>query len=181
MMAAVFAAGAFDAVIVIYVRDVLSASSRLFGSLISLVAAGTIFGALLIGRFGQKLSKLYLVVLGIFGLGVNVFILAALSNVVATLACSLGLGLSVACVLIPSQTLLQEESPPAILGRVNSTSMSVMTAAQLAAFLIAGAVAGWIGIRSLYYLVALILILIAIVGYGYRKSHPVSESKALQM
>lgn len=121
MTAAVFAVASFDAVIVVYVRDVLSSNSRLFGALVSLVAAGTILGALLIGRFGQKQSKLYLVVLGIFGMGVNVLIIAAFSSVTATLVCSLGLGLSVACVLVPSQTLLQEESPPAILGRVSSS------------------------------------------------------------
>jgi MFS family permease len=178
MTATVFAAGAFEASIVVFVRDVLSASSRLYGSIISLVAAGTILGALLIGRFGQKQSKLYLVALGIFGLGVNVLILAALSSVPATTACSLGLGLSVACVLIPSQTLLQEESPSAILGRVSSTSMSLMTAAQLASFLIGGAVASWIGIRNLYYLVALALILIAIAGYWYKRTHSVAETKA---
>jgi hypothetical protein len=42
MTAAVFALGAFDASIVIYLRDILSAGSRLFGFIISLVAAGTI-------------------------------------------------------------------------------------------------------------------------------------------
>jgi len=178
MTAAVFAAGAFEASIVVYVRDVLSASSWLYGSIVSLVAAGTILGALLIGRFGQKQSRLFLVALGILGLGVNVLILAAFSSVPATTACSLGLGLSVACVLIPSQTLLQEESPSDILGRVSSTSMSLMTAAQLASFLIGGAVASWIGIRNLYYLVALALILIAIVGYWYKRAHSVADTKA---
>lgn len=178
MTAAVFALGAFDASIVIYVRDILSAGSRLFGFIISLVAAGTILGALLIGRYGQKQSKLNLVVLGILGLGINVLILAALSSVTATIACSLGLGLSAACVLIPSQTLLQVESPQAILGRVSSTSMSLMTAAQLASFLIGGAVASWMGIRNLYYLAAIALILIAIVGYWYRRLHSVAEAKA---
>jgi MFS family permease len=178
MTSAMLALGAFDASIVIYVRDILSAGSRLFGFIISLVAAGTILGALLIGRYGQKQSKLHLVVLGIFGLGINVLILAALSSVTATIACSLGLGLSAACVLIPSQTLLQVESPQAILGRVSSTSMSLMTAAQLASFLIGGAVASWMGIRNLYYLAAIALILIAIVGYWYRRLHSVAEAKA---
>ena len=136
MTAAILAMGAFDAVIVIYVRDILSADSRLFGALIALVGVGTILGAFLIGKFAQSRSKLSLVVLGIFGIGINVLILAALNSVAATLVCAFGLGLSVACVLIPSQTLMQEESPQAILGRVSSTSMSLMTAAQLMAFLI---------------------------------------------
>ncbi|MGH9906497.1 MAG: MFS transporter [Pyrinomonadaceae bacterium] len=176
MTAAILAMGAFDAVIVVYVRDILSADSRLFGTLISMVAVGTILGALLIGKFGQSWSRLYLVVLGIFGIGINVLILAVLSSVVATLVCSFGLGLSAACVLIPAQTLIQEESPPSMLGRVSSTSMSLMTAAQLGAFLIAGAVANWLGIKNLYYLVALTLILIAIVGYGFKRAIRITEA-----
>jgi MFS family permease len=134
------------------------------------VAVGTILGALLIGRFGQRWSKLQLVVLGIFGIGINVLILAVLSSVVATVICSFGLGLSVACVLIPSRTLIQEESPPSMLGRVSSTSMSLMTAAQLGAFLIAGTLANWVGIRNLYFMVAVTLILISIFGYGYKRA-----------
>ena len=176
MTAAILAVGAFDAVIVVYVRDILSADSRLFGALISMVAVGTILGALLIGQFGQRWSKLYLVVLGIFGIGINVLILAVLRSVVATVVCSFGLGLSVACVLIPSQTLMQEESPQSMLGRVSSTSMSLMTAAQLGAFLIAGTVANWVGIRNLYYLVALTLILISIFAYGYKRAIHVTEA-----
>jgi DHA3 family macrolide efflux protein-like MFS transporter len=176
MTAAILAIGAFDAVIVVYVRDILSADSRLFGLLISMVGVGTILGALLLGKFGQKWSKLYLVVLGIFGIGINVLILAALSSVVATVVCSFGLGLSVACVLIPSQTLMQEESPQSMLGRVSSTSMSLMTAAQLCAFLIAGTVASWVGIRNLYYLVALTLILISIFAYGFKRAIRVTEA-----
>jgi len=131
MTAAIFAVSAFDAVIVVYVRDILSANSQLFGLIISLVAVGTILGALLLGKFGQRWSKLYLVVLGIFGIGINVLILALLSSVVATVVCSFGLGLSVSCVLIPSQTLMQEEIPQSMLGRVSSTSMSLMTVSSL--------------------------------------------------
>jgi uncharacterized membrane protein YdbT with pleckstrin-like domain len=56
--------------------------------------------------------------------------------------------------------------------------MSLMTAAQLAALLISGTVASWIGIRNLYYLVAVLLILIAIVGYQYKRTRGMAESKA---
>jgi DHA3 family macrolide efflux protein-like MFS transporter len=169
MTASVFAIGAFDSVLAVYVRDILSADSRLFGALISLVGIGTFLGSFLIGKFGHRWSKLCLVIAGIFWIGLNVLSLAATSSAIATLACSFSLGLSAACVLIPSQTLLQEESPQALLGRVSSTAMSLMTTAQLAAFLIAGTLAAWIGVRNLYYLVAATLILIAVIGYGFKK------------
>jgi MFS transporter, DHA3 family, macrolide efflux protein len=170
MTSSVFAIAAFDSIIVVYVRDILNADSRIFGTLISLVGIGTILGSFVIGKFGQRWSKLYLVILGIFWIGLNILSLAVLSSTWATLACSFSLGLSAACVLIPSQTLLQEESPQSLLGRVSSTAMSLMTTAQLGAFLIAGTLAAAIGVRNLYYSLAAMLVVIAALGYGYEKS-----------
>jgi MFS family permease len=169
MAAAILAIGAFDALVVIYVRDVLASQSQLFGAMISLVGVTTILGAGIIGKFGQHHSKLLLVVTGIMVIGVSIFILAAFSDVRVTLGCCLLLGLGVAGVLVPSQTLIQEETPSEILGRVSSTSMSLMTVAQLLSFLVAGRVADWIGIRNLYYLVAILLVLIGGWGIVYTR------------
>jgi MFS family permease len=79
------------------------------------------------------------------------------------------LGVGVAGVLVPSQTMIQQETPPEILGRVTSTSMSLITIAQLISFLAAGRIAGWIGIQNLYYLVSLALLLVGIWGIIYLK------------
>jgi predicted MFS family arabinose efflux permease len=65
MVAAILALGAFDALIAVYVRDILASESQLFGAIISLVGVSTIVGSLLFGRYGQRQSKLRLVVLGI--------------------------------------------------------------------------------------------------------------------
>src|SRR5215470_8307375 len=72
MMAAIFAVGAFDSLIVVYLRDVLSASSRLLGEIIALTGVGIIVGSLIIGRFGQKQKKVYLISFGILALGLSV-------------------------------------------------------------------------------------------------------------
>ncbi|HEV8369492.1 MAG TPA: hypothetical protein VGQ39_16170 [Pyrinomonadaceae bacterium] len=57
-----------------------------------------------------------------------------------------------------------------------STSMSLMTAAQLGSFLVAGTVANWLGIRNLYYLVGLTLILISMFAYGYKRVIRINEA-----
>jgi DHA3 family macrolide efflux protein-like MFS transporter len=145
----------------------LSSESQLYGSMLSLVGVTTIVGSGLIGKFGQRYSKLRLVVLGILVFGISIFILAAFGRVWVTLVCCLILGVGVAGVLVPSQTLIQEETPPDILGRVSSTSMSLVTVAQLVSFLAAGEIADRIGIRNLYYLVAIALVLIGIWGIVY--------------
>ena len=178
LVAAILAVGAFDALISVYIRDVLSSDERLFGALVSLVGVGTILGSLFIAKFGGRYSKVNLVALGIFAMGLSVLIMAALSKVAVVVACSLLLGLGVAYVLVPSQTLIQEETPHEMLGRVTSTSMSLMTVAQLFSFLVAGAIAGSIGIRNLYYVVALMLVLTALFGYVYARVNRVGVAKA---
>ncbi len=180
MVAAIMALGAFDALIAIYVRDVLASQSQLFGAMLSLVGVTTVVGSALIGKFGQHYSRLRLVVLGILTFGISIFILAAFGHVWVTLLCCLLLGLGVAGVMVPSQTLLQEATPPEILGRVGSTSMSLVTVAQLISFLAAGKIADWIGIRNLYFLVALALVLIGIWVLVYTKMNRAMEARTLQ-
>ena len=178
MVAAVFAVGAFDALIAVYVRDVLRSQSQVFGALVALVGVGTIVGALLLGKFGQRQPRVSLVVWGIFGLGSGIFLLALSGRVVPALLCSLFLGLAVSLILVPAQTLLQEESPQAILGRVSSTAIALTTVSQLVAVSIAGKVADWIGIRNLYFLVASLLILTSSLGYAYARMNRIAAAKA---
>ncbi len=176
-VAAVFALGAFDALAAVYVRDILHAQAQTFGVIISLVGVGMILGALVIGKFGQKQSKVSLVVAGILGLGLGVFVLAATSRVALALGTGVWLGVAASMVLVPSQTLVQQETPQTILGRVSSTSSSVITVSQLVSVAVAGKVANWIGIRNLYYAVASALILIACSGFMYAKIRRVAETK----
>lgn len=81
-------------------------------------------------------------------------------------------------VLVPSQTLLQEDTSQVMLGRVSSTSISLMTIAQLVSFLSAGAIAARMGIRNLYYVVAAMLCLTGLIGLVYAKINRLPEAKA---
>jgi Na+/melibiose symporter-like transporter len=106
MTAAILALGAFDALIAVYVRDILSSDQQVFGAILSLVGAGTIAGSLIIARFNQRHPKVYLVVAGIFMLGAGVLILSVCGKVWVTLCCTSIFGLGVAYVLVPAQTLM---------------------------------------------------------------------------
>src|SRR5215813_10763876 len=175
MMAGIFAVGAFDSLIVVYLRDVLSASSRLFGEVISATGIGIIAGSLIIGRFGQNQTKVYMISFGIFALGLSVLGTALSGTPAVVLVAALLLGISAAYVLVPGQTLMQEETPHEILGRVSSTSMSLVTVCQVMSFLVAGAIASVIGIRNLYYIVAAALAMIGAGGYWYARANGLAE------
>jgi DHA3 family macrolide efflux protein-like MFS transporter len=160
-MTAVFAVSFFDALAAVFVRDILHRSSRLFGLLVSLVGAGTIMAAWLLGRFGQRRPKPEMIALGILLMGASILLLSFLSRANPVLGCALTFGAGIGCIVVSAQTLLQEETPHAILGRASSAINSLVTVAQVAGLLIAGYVAHWIGIRHIYEAVGLAMLLTA--------------------
>ncbi|MBZ5553260.1 MAG: MFS transporter [Acidobacteriia bacterium] len=178
MAVTLLAAGAFDALIAVYVRDILHSESQVFGALVALVGLGTIVGALLIGRFAQKWSRAMMVSFGIMGCGVGIFLLAVSATAPVALVSSLALGFAVSAVMIPSQTLVQEETPQAMLGRVSSTGISLMTVFQIVGVSISGKVANWTGVRALYDLIAVFLVVMGAAGYLHLRTRGVTDPKA---
>ena len=165
LTAGMFAIRCFFALIAVYVRDVLRGGSSLFGSISSLVGIGIILGSQFIHRFARQRSKGHLVILGLLGIGVSIVLMAIFSNVPVTMAATLGIGFWVGFLIVPTQVLLQEETPKDMLGRVTSSMMSVMSLSQVLAMSGAGPIAENIGLRNLYYLSAALLL--GIAGYGY--------------
>ena len=165
MTAGMFALRCFSALIAVYVRDVLTSTSVLFGALSSLVGIGMIAGTQLINRFGRNKPKNYLVVGGLLGIGVFILAIAFLASVWSTAVGMFGLGFCVALILIPAQTVVQQETPRDMMGRVSSSMWSVLSFAQVIAMLIAGPAAQFLGIQNLYYASGVLLLFIA--GFGY--------------
>ena len=92
-------------------------------------------------------------------------------------AFSLLLGAAVSFVLVPSQTLVQEETPQRMLGRISSTSLSLMLVTQLVGVAIAGKLAAWLGIRPLYYVLSILLCVIAVASYAYARASRLTDAK----
>ena len=166
MTAAMFVIGAFNALIAVYVRETLQAGPKIFGALMSTIGLGTIAGAAWIAKFAHDRPKPLLVVGGIFGMGVGMLLLALATSAPVALACSLALGLAASAVLIPTQTMTQQETPHEMLGRVSSTSISLMTVAQLVGVAVSGKLAAWMGIRHVYQLFAGMLGVLGAGGFA---------------
>jgi DHA3 family macrolide efflux protein-like MFS transporter len=171
LMAGMFVIRCFFALIAVYVRDVLRGGSALFGSISSLVGVGIIAGTQLIRHFAREKSKGHLVILGLVGIGISIVLMAAFANIPVTMVATLGIGFWVGFLIVPTQVLLQEETPKEMLGRVSSSLMSVMSISQVLAMSGAGPIAGAIGIRNLYYLSAALLLAIAAFGYPRIPKH----------
>jgi len=167
MTAGMFAVRCFGALLSVYVRDVLLSNAALFGTLNSLIGIGMITGTQFLHRAASRVPQQFLVIYGLGGMGAAVLITALFGKVATTALGMLGLGFGAAFIMVPSQTLLQQETPHALLGRVMSSLMSLLAMSQVLAMFVAGPVAQQLGIRKLYFGSAAMLGVIGAVGYAW--------------
>jgi len=164
MSAGLFAIRCFSALIAVYVRDILHASTGLFGSVSMLVGFGMIAGTQFLTLKGKTLSKEHLMMTGLFVVAFGILLLAIFGNVPVTVAATLLMGFGVALIVISAQTLMQGQTPLDMLGRVTSTLMSVLSFAQVGGLALSGSIAQVVGIRNSYYATSGLLVLIAAAG-----------------
>ena len=81
-----------------------------------------------------------------------------------TLAGTLIIGIAVAGIIVPSNTLIQQETPAALMGRVGSTVMSLIFTAQICGLILSGLIADRIGVRHVFALCAVLLALLIVAG-----------------
>jgi len=164
MTAGMFAVRCFGVLLSVYVRDVLRSNAALFGTLNSLIGIGMIVGSQCIHRFARKISQQHLVIYGLGGMGIAVLVTAVFGTVPTTAIGMLALGFFAAFIMITAQTLIQQETPGPMLGRVSSSMMSLMAISQVIAMFVAGPVAQSAGIRNLYFGSAAMLVSIGVIG-----------------
>ena len=105
--------------------------------------------------------------------------LTALFGRVGTTAIGmLAIGFSAAFIMISASTLLQQETPHELLGRVSSSMMCIMAVAQVLAMFVAGPVAERAGIRNLYFGSAAMLVIIAAVGFAALRGQSGASGRA---
>jgi MFS family permease len=172
MTAGMFAMRCFGVLLSVYVRDVLFSTSAAFGILNTLIGVGMIVGTQLLTRFARHIPQQKLVVYGLGGMGVAIFVTAVLGSMAGTVAGMLGLGFCAAAIFITATTLLQHETPQELLGRVMSCLMSLMSGSQVLAMFVAAPVAEKAGIRNLYYGSAAMLLAIGAIGHYKLRAAP---------
>jgi MFS transporter, DHA3 family, macrolide efflux protein len=180
MAAGIFAISCFGPLIAVYVRDELHANSLAFGIINSMIGVGMIGGTLLISRFGKQVSKTRLALLGLFTMGGFVVVMAAFKTIAAASVGMFGLGVGVLLVIVSAQTIMQEQTPMDLVGRVSSSFMSVLSIAQLVGLVISGSLAQTLGIRNLFFTSAAMLFLITMLGYFRLPQHAAASAATPQ-
>jgi MFS family permease len=165
MAVAMFMLSSFSPLISIYIRDSLHAGTITFGAVSAMVGVGMIVGTQLVTRLVRNRSKASVVLGGLFSLGVGAALLGTFRNSPMAAVSTFTMGLAIAFVWIPAQTMSQQETPPAMVGRVSSTFMSLISLSQVFGLLLSGYLAQKLGIRSVFMACAGVLALISALGY----------------
>jgi len=163
--AGMFAISCFGPLVAVYVRDNLKAQGTVFGIISSLTGVGMIFCTMLIGKYAKARAKTQMVIEGLLTIGLSVVLMAAFGNIPMAAVGMFGVGVGAALIMIPSQTLIQAETPMEMVGRVSSSVWSLMSVAQVIGLVFSGSLAQRLGLVKLFYLSAAMLVAIAIIGF----------------
>jgi MFS family permease len=177
LAAGMFVLGCFGPLIAVYVRDNLHASSTVFAVTSASIGIGLLAGVNLLNIFAKRIPNTTQVYLGLGGIALGTALLAAaplaavslpllhtnLPVVITVFGCFL-IGFSCAGIIVPSQTLIQEETPAALMGRVGSTTMSAVFGSQILGLLLSGILADHTSVRSVFAICTGILAALIIAG-----------------
>ena len=164
LAAGMFVVGCFGPLIAVYVRDSLHASTKTYGWVSAMIGLGMLLGMNALTTVGKKLKSETLVYAGLAGIGIGLCILAGLPHVWAALLADLIIGFSVAGIILPANVMIQQETPPALMGRVGSTVMSMVFGAQILGLVLSGQLANRIGVRHVFAVCAVIVVVLIVVG-----------------
>lgn len=180
MSVAMFVMSSFAPLVSLFVRDQLKAGPMLYGVVSAMVGVGLIAGTTLITKLVGRKPPSGAVLIGLLGAGVATTVLGlSFRGWQAALSMFL-LGFSISLVLIPAQTMSQQETPHEMIGRVTSTFMSMISVAQVMGLLLSGTLAQALGMRKLFFSCTGFLIVVAASGWVYLKKRKAMEPQGLK-
>ena len=156
MAAGMFVMGCFGPLIAIYVRDWLHANAGTFGYVSAMVGTGMMVGMPTVRRLSGTLASTTLVLGGLAGIGLGALFLGAFTFIPTAMLGCFTIGFTFAGVIVPAQTLMQRETPPALIGRISSTMMSTVFFAQVSGLALSVFLAHAFGVRAVFILCALL-------------------------
>jgi MFS family permease len=172
LAAGMFALGCFAPMIAVYVRDNLHASQKIFGVTSAMIGIGLLAGINVLTAAAKKVKHTSLVYFGLGGMAAGTFVLAAIPRLATTIPALILIGFAAGGIIVPSQTMIQEETPQTMLGRVGSTVMSFVFSAQIAGLLLSGVLAQHTSVRGVFLVSGILLAVLMVAGKLWMEPKP---------
>ncbi len=164
LAAGMFVMGCFGPLIAVYVRDVLHELTKTYSIVSAMIGFGLLIGVNALNAFAKRMSNTLQVYLGLGGIALGCLFLAAIPTVATTILGCFLIGFSAAGIIVPSQTLVQQETPAELMGRVGSTLLSAIFTAQILGLVLSGILAEHTSIRRVFGLCTAMLATLIVVG-----------------
>ncbi len=162
---AALSAGATGALLVVLAQEHLALRPGDYGLLLGAIGVGAASGPLLLSRLTDD-PRRPVYVLGPFVLRAFVdAVLATVTGLAAAMTTLLAYGLGTSTGAVTFNSLLQAETPEKLRGRVFAGFDMIWQSGRLLSLLAGGLLADTLGIRSVYYLGAVLLLAAATVGW----------------
>ena len=167
-----FVLGCFGPLIAVYVRDSLHASTGIYAAASAMIGVGMFAGVTALNALGKNIKNTTQVYAGLGGIAAGLCLLGGIPQVWAAIVADLIIGLAVAGIVVPATTMIQQETPPALMGRVGSTNMSVIFGAQILGLVLSGLLANYIGVRKVFAVCAVMLVVLIAIGKLFMEPKP---------
>ena len=140
-----------------------------------MIGLGMMVGVNVLNSAAKSLRNTTLVYSGLGGIALGLCLLTAFPLLSTTILANLVIGFAVAGIIIPAQTMIQQETPQALMGRVGSTVMSTIFAAQITGLILSGLLTQYMGVRRVFALCAVLLVVL--IAGGRLFMEPKSEPR----
>ena len=115
-----------------------------------MIGLGMFVGVNVLNTAGKKVPNAILVYAGLGGIALGLCGLAGIPHIWAAVLANLVIGIAVSGIVVPSNTMIQQETPQELMGRVGSTVMSLVFSAQITGLVLSGLLADRIGVRHVF-------------------------------
>jgi MFS family permease len=169
-----FVLGCFGPLIAVYVRDILHGTEKSFGFTSPMIGLGMLIGINFINSKLKHKKATTLVYSGLAGVAAGTLILALFPHIYTTMPGLALIGFSAAAIIVPAQTLIAQETPPAMMGRVGSTVMSAIFSAQIVGLILSGILTQHTSVRRVFAICTAMLAVLIVAGKLWMepKEHP---------
>jgi MFS family permease len=172
----IFVLGCFGPLIAVYVRDIVHGDTGLYGLASAMIGVGMFVGINVLNTVGKKVANSTLVYSGLGGIAVGCLTLALLPFAWTTVLGNLVIGFGTAGIVVPANTLIQQETPMSLMGRVGSSVMSFVFAAQILGLVLSGIFVDHLGVRNVFTVCAGLLAALMLAGKLFMEpKHPAAE------
>ncbi|HLQ28752.1 MAG TPA: MFS transporter [Ktedonobacteraceae bacterium] len=168
-----------------FVQQVLHRPSADMAIILAPAAVGLVGASIIMPRITERVGKIRLTVIGFIALAVGFMLLPTSQGLawrlygeqgassplllLTTIVLVFILGVAMACVNIPTQTMMQEHSPEAVRGRVFALQFMMYNTGSIPILLFAGFFAQFIGFNWLIFLMSASILLFCWWGTWYIK------------